>query len=375
MKTNFAATLIFIVCAGIGDVFSQKTGPIGMEEAFRIPARHEIALPDIPGYITLKCDFHIHTVFSDGVVWPTVRVDEAWEDGLDAIAITDHIEGNPKKLPGQKHQSYEIALPLAKAKNLILVKAGEISRGMPPGHLNALFVTDVNALNLPNYMDAIGEAVRQGGFIQWNHPGWRKQQPDSTQWMAEHEAIYKKGWMHGIEVFNEYEWYPEALQWALDKDLSIMGNSDIHDVFNKKYNRDLFPVRPVTLVFAKERTEESLKEAMFARRTATLFFNKLIGPKEFIEPLVKLSIQVSKPFLHQDGFIYFEVKNNSDIEFSLLKVEKDDSGLPAKIILPRKCAVVAKVKQVAGQPHTYSFQLQNVLAGVEQYGSLSFTIQ
>ena len=154
-----------------------------------------------------------------------------------------------------------------------------------------------------------------------------------------------------------------------------MGNSDIHDVFNKKYNRDLFPVRPVTLVFAKERTEESLKEAMFARRTATLFFNKLIGPKELIEPLVKLSIQVSKPFLYQDGFIYFEVKNNSDIEFSLLKVGKDDSGLPAKIILPRKCTVVAKVKQVAGQPHTYSFQLQNVLTGVEQYGSLSFTVK
>lgn len=28
--------------------------------------RKIINLPDIPGYVTLKCDFHMHTVFSDG---------------------------------------------------------------------------------------------------------------------------------------------------------------------------------------------------------------------------------------------------------------------------------------------------------------------
>lgn len=54
--------------------------------------RNEIRIPNILGYITLKCDFHMHTVFSDGKVWPTVRVDEAWREGLDAIALTDHIK-------------------------------------------------------------------------------------------------------------------------------------------------------------------------------------------------------------------------------------------------------------------------------------------
>ena len=46
-------------------------------------------VPDLPGYVTLKCDFHMHTVFSDADVWPTVRIDEALREGLDAIAITD----------------------------------------------------------------------------------------------------------------------------------------------------------------------------------------------------------------------------------------------------------------------------------------------
>jgi len=59
--------------------------------------RSELPFPDLPGLITLRCDLHMHTVFSDGKVWPTVRAEEAWRDGLDAIAVTDHIEYQPFK--------------------------------------------------------------------------------------------------------------------------------------------------------------------------------------------------------------------------------------------------------------------------------------
>ena len=43
--------------------------------------RNEIQVPNLNGYTTLKCDFHMHSVFSDGLVWPTVRVDEAYREG------------------------------------------------------------------------------------------------------------------------------------------------------------------------------------------------------------------------------------------------------------------------------------------------------
>ena len=74
--------------------------------------RTEIDIPEIPGYVTLKCDFHMHTVFSDGLVWPTVRVGEAWKEGLNALAISDHIEYQPhrKDIPTDHNRSYEIAL-------------------------------------------------------------------------------------------------------------------------------------------------------------------------------------------------------------------------------------------------------------------------
>ena len=60
-------------------------------------ARRIIRLPSVNGLIPVKCDFHIHTVFSDGDVWPTARVKEAWQDGLDAISITDHTPAIPSK--------------------------------------------------------------------------------------------------------------------------------------------------------------------------------------------------------------------------------------------------------------------------------------
>jgi hypothetical protein len=354
---------------------AQKSGTIVMDDVVRQHYRQEILIPDIPGYITLKCDFHMHTVFSDGNVWPTVRVSEAWEDGLDVIAITDHIEGHPNKMPGQKRTQYEVALASAKSSNIILVRAGEISRSMPPGHFNALFVKDVDALDVPDVMDAIGEAVRQGGFIIWNHPGWRKQQPDTTKWMKEHEAIWQKGWMHGIEIFNEKEWYPEAIQWAMDKNIAIIGNSDVHDYYENFYDQEKYPVRPMTLVFAKERTEESLKEAMFAKRTTILFFNKLAGKKEFIEPIIKQSIKVEVPHLYQDGWIYFTVKNLTDIEFTMVKNGSDNSEMPGRFILPGRATIIMRAKQSKDQSINYSYNLENVLTGVEQYYEYKFSIK
>lgn len=32
-------------------------------------------------------DLHTHSVFSDGQVWPSIRVEEGVRDGLDALAI------------------------------------------------------------------------------------------------------------------------------------------------------------------------------------------------------------------------------------------------------------------------------------------------
>ena len=94
--------------------------------------RNEIRVPDPEGYRTLKCDFHIHTVFSDGLVWPTVRVDEAYREGLDAIALTEHLEYRPHRqdIIASHNRSYEIAEKTARNNQVILIRGSEITRPM-----------------------------------------------------------------------------------------------------------------------------------------------------------------------------------------------------------------------------------------------------
>src|SRR4030042_7124470 len=160
--------------------------------------RKIVNLPDLPGYVTLKCDFHLHTVFSDGNVWPTIRVGEAFRDGLDAIAITDHVEYNPHKdyIPVDHNAAWKIVQGVANEYNVILVHGAEITRSMPPGHLNALFIQDANLLAVDSVMDAIGEAIKQGAYIHWNHPGWKSQQPDGIPRMYDiHYELIKRKWM------------------------------------------------------------------------------------------------------------------------------------------------------------------------------------
>ena len=66
MKTRNVWILAALLCGQIG-VQAQEALPkevkVGKE---RIKARHEICLPQIDDYQLLKCDFHIHTIFS---VW------------------------------------------------------------------------------------------------------------------------------------------------------------------------------------------------------------------------------------------------------------------------------------------------------------------
>ena len=139
--------------------------------------RNEIQVPNLNGYTTLKCDFHMHSVFSDGLVWPTVRVDEAYREGLDAISLTEHIEYRPHKkdIIADHNRSYELSQKQAKKLGILLIRGSEITRSMPPGHFNAIFLNDSNPLEQKAYKDAFNEAKKQGAFIFWNHPGWARQ--------------------------------------------------------------------------------------------------------------------------------------------------------------------------------------------------------
>ena len=89
-KISFLIFIIVIYAFKGSNVQSQNLNRQVFKEMEGKNPRKMILVPEIDGYLTLKGDFHMHTVFSDGSVWPDTRVEEAWSDGLDAIAITDH---------------------------------------------------------------------------------------------------------------------------------------------------------------------------------------------------------------------------------------------------------------------------------------------
>ena len=88
----------------------------------------------------------------------------------------------PDMAAADHDRSYELCKQKAKDLGILLIKGSEITRSMAPGHFNALFLTDSNPLEQESYQDAFKDAKKQEAFIFWNHPGWDRQQPDSTRW-------------------------------------------------------------------------------------------------------------------------------------------------------------------------------------------------
>lgn len=300
------------------------------------PVRNEMNVPDIPGYITLKGDFHIHTVFSDGDVWPVTRVQEAWMEGLDVISITDHLEYTPHKdyIPVNHEAPYSIARKTADELGILLIKGTEVTKSMPPGHYNALFVREATPLHNENYREALNEAKSQGAFVLWNHPGWRAQTPDGPVWMKEHEELFSQGLFQGIEVGNYDEWYPEVLDWAISRNLTIFCNSDIHEPMHLYFHRNKMKRRPVTLVFAETATETAVREALNSGRTAGWFNEYVFARKEILQSLLKESVRATEIARDQKN-VRYRLHNSTDFEFNMTF-----SNLPSeKIHLPERSSV------------------------------------
>jgi len=290
-------------------------------------ARTELQFPDVPGYVTLKCDFHMHTVFSDGAVWPTVRVEEAWRDGLDAIAITDHVEYQPHKVDVNTNygRSHEIARVAAEPLGIIVIRAAEITRGEPPGHLNALFLKSIDPLRNTNNSEAVKAAADQGAFIFWNHPGWKQPERKSV-WYTEQGEFYNQGWLKGLEVVNGEDYDPIAHQWCLDRKLTLVAGADVHGPITWDHDASEERHRPVTLVFATQRNEDAIKEALFARRTVIYTGRQLLGEEQFLKPLFEGALVLKHQPVRIKGKerIAVQVSNRGPVSFQLETVGQLD---------------------------------------------------
>jgi predicted metal-dependent phosphoesterase TrpH len=324
---------LFFACVAMTMQAQLRNDDVWKTDLGKNSVREVIRIPDVGRYKTLKCDFHVHTIFSDGNVWPSSRVDEAWLAGYDAIAITDHIEYRPHKeqLNGDHNESFNIAKKRANEIGFILIKGAEITRSKPLGHLNALFLLDANALDIEDPLKAIDEVKSQGALILWNHPGW----PDNKSTLYEvHEKLLADKKIDMLEVHNHTEYYPLTFDWIEKFDIAPSANSDTHELISTEYGTGKL-ARPITLVFASERSEAAIKEAIKAKRTAALFDNILMAKKEWAEKLLWASIHYRIISINGNSATV-EIENISDIPFSIKTSNGDRFELPANKVVRKK---------------------------------------
>lgn len=298
---------------------------------------NKIVIPDIEGYKTLKGEFHIHTIFSDGSVWPETRVREAVWEGLDILSITDHIDTRSRRWVKNgiissdcdRNTPYKLAKKLAAREGLLLINGGELSRRRPSGHTNVLFVKDNNKIvaeaekfdddNAKATEAGLKEARKQGAFIMWNHPHWEKYAPNETVIGPVQKKLLKEGYFDAIEAYNtECGYSPECHEWCLKYNLAIVGCSDSHSPMFMEVDYMGGKHRVVTLVFAKEKSVESVREAMDDCRTAIYAEEMVYGREQELKALFEACIKVKDVKWSSKG-VSFTLENVSSIPVRITK--------------------------------------------------------
>lgn len=332
-----------------------------------LETRNPLQLPTVDGYLVLKCDFHMHTVFSDGSVWPTTRVEEAFREGLDVISITDHLEFHHLHEPDVNaknlNREYEIAKGLSDQLGVLLIPGAEVTREVPAGHFNVLFLNDANLLekfiNYENHYDpsnlteTLQAAQELGCFIFWNHPSY--QHPEGiAEWYDIHEQLYQKGLIMGLEVANSNMYIPLVQKWAEEKKLTMFSNSDFHNSVSMPEGC----YRPMTLVFAKDRSSESIREALLNRKTIAFAQNYLYGEKSLVNGLFHNSLK-TRCLSSNDKQTIVEISNQSGLPYDLELIE-NDSFIPntKHILLYGNKTIAVVLSNKSGKPmHKGNFKV------------------
>ena len=349
-KTNILLLFLFSI-----DIFS--VGEVFVINDYKDMDRI-INFPNTEKYKVIVADLHTHSVFSDGAVWPNVRVEEAVRDGIDLLAITEHLEYQPHidDIPHpDRNRSFDIAEDIAKNKDLTVINGAEITRMFPPGHINAIFIEDANKLiyldeakiseakeilkevpeeSLTNYEDlswledaalaslwpvksALIEARNQNAFTFWNHPAWSSEEFIGQPMLREiHKEFFRDNLLHGIEVANGDGYSEEAFRIALEYGLTVIGTSDVHGLIDWDYPSSIGAHRPVTLILSESNSSDAIKSSLFSGKTVVWFKNNLIGLENNILELTNSYLKAKKvEILENSDIARVEIENVSDMRF------------------------------------------------------------
>jgi hypothetical protein len=145
-------------------------------------------------------------------------------------------------------------------------------------------------------------------------PGWQGR--ERGQWGEQQTNLFARKQLHGIEVCNGNSYYEDAHGWAVERKMTLIGTSDIHDPsIHTDWTAE--DHRTLTLVFAEERTLDSVREALFAGRTAVWQQNKLLGYEGLLAEYFPRCIQVFPVHYRHDQHAWFKIANLCPLDLKL----------------------------------------------------------
>ena len=346
-----AVAVLAVPSAMAQAVHTPAVGKTGIRLYNQPAHRTEIILPQVKGYNIYKGDFHVHTIYSDGEVTPRERVREAWYDGLDIIALTDHLElrsyekfmlkalqpyskdgkpfvyahagaGNKKDKDAPMlcnlNAGYEEALSYIEKEEIpiLAIRGTEIWRKPSEiGEYNAIFLKDINAICDKDLFECFRRVKEQGGFIIHNHPGWRRPTMDKSDAQV---RAYGEGWVDAIEVINGTTLYPQMIDRCVDEKLTITASTDVHRPSSQVWSRDCGIFRTMTFILAKECTEKAIREALEKRRTIGYSANNLIGEEVWLKEFINEAVDCKVIAVNEkEGHRGFQLTNTCSIPFIL----------------------------------------------------------
>lgn len=347
-KLLMLAVALTAACAATAQHYYPDTyNPDITRHSLRTPAqRAEFVLPEVNGFTVYKADLHTHTIYSDGDCTPEFRVREAWYDGLDVLAITDHVEYRRhegkmlnflkgyvpegteafnnniiRKESDERGIQSDLNLPVKLAREtavkygITIIPGAEITREpVAYGHYNALFTKDNNTLYAADALQSLRNARAQGALVMHNHPGWRRKSLEHPEFEVK---AYGEGLIDGIEIMNGGEFYPKAISRAHRRNLFVSANTDIHDATADSY-RLQGQQRNMTLILARDNSLEALREALEARRTLAYSFGTLAGSEQLLKDLFTASVRPKVLYTDpRSGSRTVSLTNNSSVQYIL----------------------------------------------------------
>ena len=282
--------LIALTASDSSESLKSRIEQRGFDQINAPLARRPAAFPKAGEYQVLLGDFHTHTCTDgcEGNHTPEGKAREAWADGLDVLAITDHYTVN----------AYPAARPEAERLELLLIPGEEIpvEDSAFVGHVISL--GPARAMKGPS-LNGLLRAIRSAdGLTILAHPYYEKGDERCAAAVAAlaaglfdgvelHSASTCRSHAHGATTLAGATYFERAWEWHKQYGLTLFACSDSHYYTAWEPSAE----RARTIIFAAEKTWPAVRDALRQGRTLAWFDGAVWGDRQWLDALWETSVE------------------------------------------------------------------------------------